>query len=68
VYNTLVSTVNDNLPLLHRYQQIRKDALRLSDGVHAYDLFAPFVKEQSMTYPYDDACQHDRGRARPVGR
>jgi oligoendopeptidase F len=67
VYNTLVSTVNDNLPLLHRYQQIRKDALRLSDGVHAYDLFAPFVKEQSMTYPYDDAVSMIEDALAPLG-
>jgi oligoendopeptidase F len=55
VYNTLIETVNDNLHLLHRYQDLRKRALSLEDGVHAYDLFAPFIKDQYLEYSYEDA-------------
>ena len=55
VYNTLVSTVNENLPLLHRYMDIRKRALKLEDGVHAYDLFAPLVTGVELDWEYEKA-------------
>ena len=55
VYNNLINTVNDNLPLLHRYQEIRKHVLDLKDGVHAYDLFAPFIAPQGIEYTYEES-------------
>ena len=67
VYHTLVDTVNENLPLLHRYQQIRKDALKLTDGVHAYDLFAPFVADTSLDYEYQEAVDTILTALGPMG-
>ena len=67
VYHTLVDTVNDNLHLLHRYQQIRKDALKLTDGVHAYDLFAPFVADTSLDYEYEQAIDTILTALEPMG-
>ena len=55
VYNNLVSTVNDNLHLLHRYQAIRRKTLGLDDGVHAYDLFAPLTDAAKLEYTYEEA-------------
>ncbi len=57
VYTTLINTVNDNLHLLHRYQELRKRALKLEDGVHAYDLFAPFIADQTLEYSYEEAVE-----------
>ncbi len=68
VYDTLVETVNDNLPILHRYQTLRKRVLRLEDGVHAYDLFAPL--STSMTppsYEYEDAVALIEEALEPLG-
>ena len=67
VYNTLVRTVNENLPLLHRYQQIRKKALKLEDGVHAYDLFAPFITGQSIEVTYEQAVEQVGTALAPLG-
>ncbi len=67
VYNTLVKTVNDNLPLLHRYQSIRKKALKLDDGVHAYDLFAPLITGQEYKVGYDDAVGRIIEALQPLG-
>ena len=67
VYNTLVMSVNKNLPLLHRYQSIRKRVLKLDDGVHAYDLFAPFVKEATLEYDYDAAIEAMLAALAPLG-
>ena len=68
VYNTLVKTVNDNLPLLHRYQSIRKKALDLTDGVRAYDLFAPLVSEQNINYSYDEGVDVIIEALQPLGK
>jgi oligoendopeptidase F len=42
VYDALVSTVNENLPVLHRYLDLRKRVLGL-DTLHMYDLYVPMV-------------------------
>ncbi|MCH7814251.1 MAG: oligoendopeptidase F [Planctomycetes bacterium] len=67
VYNTLVSTVNDNLPLLHRYIDIRKRALKLEDGVHAYDLFAPLVTGVELEWEYEKAVDLIIEALEPLG-
>lgn len=67
VYNTLVEAVNDNLPLLHRYQAIRKRALKLDDGVQAYDLFAPFVADAKLEYTYEEGVETIMHALVPLG-
>ena len=67
VYNTLIGTVNDHLHLLHRYQDLRTRALKLEDGVHAYDLFAPFIEDQSLEYSYEDAVAMIETALQPLG-
>ncbi|MCP4592057.1 MAG: oligoendopeptidase F [bacterium] len=66
VYNTLVKTVNEGLPLLHRYQQIRNKALKL-DGVHAYDLFAPLITGATMEVSYPIAVDMTLTAVAPLG-
>ena len=68
VYNTLVKTINENLPLLHRYQDIRKRVLKLDDGVRAYDLFAPLVEDQEFEYTYGQAVSQIIEALQPLGR
>ena len=47
VYENLVSTISDQLPLLHRYIKLRKKVLGL-DELHMYDLYTPLVKDVKM--------------------
>jgi oligoendopeptidase F len=54
VYENLVSTVNSNLHLLHRYIKLRKKVLGV-DKLHMYDLFTPLVKNVKMEIPYSEA-------------
>jgi oligoendopeptidase F len=68
VYNNLVSTVNDNLHLLHRYETIRRRTLDLKDGVHAYDLFAPLTAAVKLEYTYDEAVNAMLKALAPLGR
>ena len=67
VYNTLVQTVNKNLPLLHRYQALRKRALHLDDGVHAWDLFAPLITGQKYEIEYEKAVKQIDEALKPLG-
>ncbi|MFH1418319.1 MAG: oligoendopeptidase F [Planctomycetota bacterium] len=67
VYNTLVQTVNKHLPLLHRYQKLRKKVLKLEDGVHAYDLFAPLITGQKFEITYEQSVEKIVEALAPLG-
>lgn len=54
VYDQLVTTVSDNLHLLHRYIDIRKKALEL-DELHMYDLYTPLIKDVDFNVSYEEA-------------
>ena len=50
----MVSTINEHLPLLHRYVKLRKKVLGL-DELHMYDLYTPLVKDVKMEITYEEA-------------
>ncbi len=54
VYDNLVTTVNKNLHLLHKYVKLRKKVLGVEE-LHMYDLYTPLVKEVEMKIPYEEA-------------
>jgi len=54
VYDNLISTIHEYLPLMHRYMDLRKKLLKL-DELHMYDLFAPLVEEFDMEISYEQA-------------
>ncbi len=54
VYDNLVEIVNKNLPLLHRYVDLRQKALGLEE-VHMYDMYTPLVESPMGNIPYENA-------------
>ncbi len=54
VYDMLVESVHESLPLLNRYLKLRKRILQLDD-LHMYDLYVPIVEEASEDVSYDEA-------------
>lgn len=54
VYDHLIRTVHDYLPLMHRYVQLRKKALNV-DALHMYDLYAPLVPNAKIEIGYEKA-------------
>lgn len=54
VFDSLVTSVNDHLPLLHRYVALRKQILNLSD-LHMYDLYTPITGEPQLSYTFEEA-------------
>ncbi len=66
VYNNLIETINENLPLLHRYLKLRKKALKL-DELHMYDLYVPIVEETKKNISYEEALKLVEQGLAPMG-
>ena len=54
VYDSLVQTVSEYIPLLNRYMELRKRILGL-DELHMYDLYVPIVEEAADEISYEQA-------------
>jgi oligoendopeptidase F len=54
VIETLISTVHDNLELVHRYAALRKQVLDV-DEFHVYDLYVNLVPEGDKAVTYEEA-------------
>ncbi len=68
VYTNLISTVNANLPALHRYLAVRQKILKLDGGQHIYDLYAPLVGEAKVAVPFDEARAKVAQALGPLGQ
>ncbi len=66
VYDNLVEAVNEKLPLLHRYTELRKKVLGLDD-LHMYDLYVPLVEGVDMKITYDEAQDYVLKSLAPLG-
>lgn len=66
VYENLISVVNDNIHLMHRYIDIRRKVLDL-DEIHMYDLYTPMIKDVDMNIPYDQAKEMMIKGLKPLG-
>lgn len=53
VYDELIDTVNDHLPLLHRYISLKKKLLGV-DELHMYDIYVPIVESDNRYIPYEE--------------
>lgn len=66
VYDNLITTIHESLPLMHRYMELRKKLLKV-DELHMYDLFAPLVEEFDMEISYEDAKKRVYDSLAPLG-
>lgn len=66
VYDTLVETINEHLPLLHRYIKLRKKVLEL-DELHMYDLYTPLIQDVNMKVTYEEAQEKIIKSLKPLG-
>ena len=66
VYSNLIDVVRVNLPLLHRYMDIRKKALQL-DELHMYDVYVPMVEEVSDSIDFEKAKEMVLEGLKPLG-
>jgi oligoendopeptidase F len=66
VYTRLVDGVNQNLATFHRYLNLRKKMMGLSE-LHYYDLYAPLVGSVNLTYTPEQAQQNVLAAVAPLG-
>jgi oligoendopeptidase F len=66
VYARLVDGVNRNLPVFHRYLNLRKRMMGV-DELHYYDLYAPLVASVNLTYSPEEAQKHVLAASAPLG-
>ena len=66
VYDNLVKTVNDNLPQLHRYTQLRKKLLGL-DQMYMYDMYVPLIELPKKHVSFEDGLDIMRQALKPLG-
>jgi oligoendopeptidase F len=66
VYMRLIDGVNKHLPTFHRYLNLRKRMMGVSE-LHYYDLYAPLVGSVSLTYTPEQAQTHILDAVKPLG-
>ncbi len=54
VYDNLIETINNNLYILFKYYDLKKELLNLNE-MHLYDIYTPIVREYDKKYPFDEA-------------
>ena len=66
VYDSLIASVHTNLPSLHKYYDLRKRVLGLSE-IHHYDTYVPLVSEIETDIPWDGAVDKVLAAVQPLG-
>lgn len=66
VYETLLTVVDDNLHLLHRYVALRKKLLSVNE-LHMYDMYTPIMGEATIKFTYDEAKKIVLEALKPLG-
>lgn len=66
VYDQLIHTVHQHLPLLHHYLELRKKVMGLEE-LHLYDVYAPMVPDYNKKISYETAKQMVLEGLAPMG-
>jgi oligoendopeptidase F len=66
VYDTLVDTVRENLDILNRHADLKRERLGV-DELRMWDLYMPMVDSESPEVPYEDAKEHVTAAVAPLG-
>ncbi len=67
VYENLLESINDALPLVHRYIKDRKEILGV-DELHMYDIYTPLVENADIKLDYEDAFKLVKEGLAPLGK
>lgn len=66
VYDNLIKVVNDNLPVLHRYLNIRKKLLGV-DEMKMYDVYVPLIELPKKDVTFEAAVELANKGLAPLG-
>lgn len=67
VYDNLINSVTDALPLMHRYIALRKKTLGLKEQ-HMYDIYVPLVENAEIGVSYEEAYDIVTDGLAPLGK
>ena len=67
VYDNLINSVTDALPLMHRYIALRKKTLGLKEQ-HMYDIYVPLVENAEISVSYEEAYDIVTDGLAPLGK
>jgi oligoendopeptidase F len=67
VYDNLIASVRSNLPALYRYYDLRRRAMKLTDGIHHYDTYAPILSDLDKSHTWDQAVDVVLDSLAPLG-
>lgn len=66
VYYALISAVNDNLDVLHKYMRLREQVMDIGP-LHLYDIYVPLNKDIEIKMTYEEAEQAVIESVAPLG-
>lgn len=66
VYNNLIDTVHEHLPLFHRYISLRKKVMGVEE-LHMYDVYVPLVQDTDMKFAYEEGQKLVLDSLKPLG-
>lgn len=66
VYKSLISSVHDSLPVMHRYYRMKKRLMKL-DKMHIYDVYTPTVHDVDVKYTVNQAQNLTLEAVKPLG-
>lgn len=66
VYESLISSVHDSLPVMHRYYRMKKRLMEL-DKMHIYDVYTPTVHDVDTQYSISEAEEMTINAVKPLG-
>lgn len=66
VYNNLIDTVHEHLPLFHRYVSLRKKVMGVEE-LHMYDVYVPLVQDTDMKFAYEEGQKLVLDSLKPLG-
>jgi oligoendopeptidase F len=67
VYDNLIGSVRKNLPAVHRYYALRRRVMKLTDGIHQYDTYAPLLPDLDKSHTWDQAVEAVVDSLHPLG-
>lgn len=66
VYMNLIKAVNNHLPSLHKYVELKKSVLKIED-FRMYDMYKPLVKPENKKYTFEEAVDICCEALKPLG-
>jgi len=68
VYMRLIDGINRWLPSFHRYLQLRRKMMKISDSLRYHDLYAPLVAEARLLFSPEEAQREILESMQPLGK